>query len=27
MAALGGLIIWLARERLARQPHKPASGG
>jgi PPP family 3-phenylpropionic acid transporter len=27
MAALGGLIIWVARERLARQPHKPASGG
>jgi PPP family 3-phenylpropionic acid transporter len=27
MAALGGLIIWLTRERLARQPHKPASGG
>jgi PPP family 3-phenylpropionic acid transporter len=27
MAALGGLIVWLARDRLARQPHKPASGG
>jgi PPP family 3-phenylpropionic acid transporter len=27
MAALGGLIIWLTRERLSRQPHKPASGG
>lgn len=27
MAALGGLVIWLARERLSRQPHKAASGG
>ena len=27
MAALGGLVIFLARERLSRQPHKPASGG
>jgi PPP family 3-phenylpropionic acid transporter len=27
MAALGGLVIWLSRQRLARQPHKPASGG
>ena len=27
MAALGGLIVWLARDRLSRQPHKAASGG
>ena len=23
----GGLVIWLARERLSHQPHKAASGG
>jgi PPP family 3-phenylpropionic acid transporter len=27
MAALGGLVVWLARERLSHQPHKAASGG
>jgi len=27
MAALGGLVVWLARKRLAHQPHKSASGG
>lgn len=27
MAALGGLVIWLARDRFANQPHKAASGG
>ncbi|KRR17760.1 3-phenylpropionic acid transporter [Bradyrhizobium lablabi] len=27
MAALGGLVIWLARDRLSHQPHKAASGG
>ena len=27
MAALGGLVIWLARARLSSQPHKAASGG
>jgi PPP family 3-phenylpropionic acid transporter len=27
MAALGGLVIWLARDRFAHQPHKAASGG
>jgi PPP family 3-phenylpropionic acid transporter len=27
MAALGGLVIFLARERLSSQPHKAASGG
>ena len=27
MAALGGLVVWLARDRLAHQPHKAASGG
>lgn len=27
MAALGGLVVFLARERLSRQPHKAASGG
>ena len=27
MAASGGLVIWLARRRLAHQPHKAASGG
>jgi PPP family 3-phenylpropionic acid transporter len=27
MAALGGLVVWLARERLSHQPHKSASGG
>ncbi len=27
MAALGGLVVWLARDRLSHQPHKAASGG
>lgn len=27
MAASGGLVIWLARTRLSRQPHSAASGG
>ena len=27
MAASGGLVVWLARQRLAHQPHKAASGG
>jgi PPP family 3-phenylpropionic acid transporter len=27
MAALGGLVVWLARDRLSHQPHKSASGG
>jgi MFS transporter, PPP family, 3-phenylpropionic acid transporter len=27
MAALGGLVVWLARARLSHQPHKAASGG
>jgi MFS transporter, PPP family, 3-phenylpropionic acid transporter len=27
MAATGGLVIWLARNRLSHQPHKTASGG
>lgn len=27
MAASGGLVIWLARARLSRQPHSAASGG
>jgi PPP family 3-phenylpropionic acid transporter len=27
MAALGGLVVWLARKRLSHQPHKSASGG
>ena len=27
MAALGGLVVWLARDRLSPQPHKAASGG
>ena len=27
MAASGGLVIWLSRQRLAHQPHKAASGG
>jgi MFS transporter, PPP family, 3-phenylpropionic acid transporter len=27
MAALGGTLMWLVRARLARQPHRAASGG
>jgi len=27
MAATGGLVVWLARNRLSHQPHKAASGG
>jgi PPP family 3-phenylpropionic acid transporter len=27
MAASGGLVVWLAREQLAHQPHKSVSGG
>ena len=27
LLALGGLVVWLARERLSHQPHKAASGG
>ena len=27
LAALGGLVVWVARERLSHQPHKAASGG
>ena len=27
MAAIGGLVMWLARKRLTHHPQSPASGG
>jgi PPP family 3-phenylpropionic acid transporter len=27
MAALGGAVMWLARDRFTRHPHSAASGG